>query len=125
MDEFNLASRFAQDDEEDQRPNRRKRKPRFRTGVGMEKPVEAPEEESVPAEEGESMDMPGPVGDLGGAPELVGPELPEEGEDEAFDALVSRLEGESASAGRAKKRRAAMKKPGNDSLRAEFADRMK
>ena len=126
MDEFNFASRFAQDDEEDQRPNRRKKKPRFRTGVGMEKPVEieTPEEEMELGEEGPA-DLPPIDAGVGLAPEPI--DAPEEGEDEAFDALVSRLEGESASAGRAKKRRAVAKKakPGNDSLRAEFADRMK
>lgn len=119
MDEFNLSSRFAQDDEEDQRPNRRKKKPRFRTGVGMEKPVEETDIlddiggiETEPGEKSPA-EMP-PMDELG-------EEEPED--DEAFDALVSRLEGESASAGRARKRRAA-KKPGNDSLRKEFADRM-
>lgn len=127
MDEFNLASRFSQDDEEDQRPNRRKKKPRFRTGVGMEKPVEieTPEEEEE-MELGEEVptDLPPIDAGVGLTPDPI--DTPEEGEDEAFDALVSRLEGESASSGRAKKRRAQAKKakPGNDSLRIEFADRM-
>lgn len=133
MDELNLASRFGPDDEEDQRPNRRKKKPRFRTGVGMEKPVEAVDEveddiggiEMEPGEERSPAEMP-PMGDLG---EDIGPMLPDEEEpeeDAAFEDLVSRMEGESASAGRAKKRRVLAKKakPGNDSLRAEFADRL-
>ncbi|MBP5272213.1 MAG: hypothetical protein ILO43_04520 [Clostridia bacterium] len=124
MDEFNLASRFAQDDEEDQRPNRRRKKPRFRTGVGMEKPVE---ETDILDDIGGIETEPGEKSPAEIPPmDELGEEEPEEGEDEAFDALVSRLEGESASSGRAKKRRALVKKakPGNDSLRKEFADRM-
>ena len=112
MDELNLASRFARDEEEDQRPNR-KRRPRFHTGVGMEKPepIDSVEDDAggVETEPGER------------SPAEIRPE-----EDEAFENLVSRMEGASASAGRARKLRAAAKnrKPGNDSLRAEFADRM-
>ena len=84
MDEFNLSSRFAQDDEEDQRPNRRKKKPRFRTGVGMEKPAEEDildDIGGIETEPGEKSpaEMP-PMDELG-------EEEPEE--DEAFDALVS------------------------------------
>jgi hypothetical protein len=123
MDELNLASHFAGDDEEDQRPNRRKRKPRFHTGVGMEKPVEEADIlddiGGVEADPGEHSPAEIPAGE----PDLM-PAPDEEGEDDAFEALVGRMEGESASAGRARKRRAMQRKPGNDSLRKELADRM-
>ena len=117
MDELNLAARFGRDDENDQRPNRRKRPLRLRTGVGMEKP-----EEPVDSVEDDIGGVETEPGERSPA-EKIGP-MPEPEEDEAFEDLVSRLEGESASAGRARKRRAKAAKPGNDSLRAELADRM-
>lgn len=120
MDELNLAARFGRDDENDQRPNRRKRPLRLHTGVGMEKP-----EEPVDSVEDDIGGVETEPGERSPAEKTPRPELePEEGEDEAFADLVSRLEGESASEGRARKRRAKPVKPGNDSLRAEFADRM-
>jgi hypothetical protein len=114
MDELNLAAMFAKDDENDRRPNHRKH--RFRPGVGMEKPTEVediPPEEPIEEPEDDVEDEMGPGVD----------ELPEEGEDEAFDDLVSRMAGASASEKRAAERRRKSRKPGNDSLRAEFADR--
>jgi len=98
MDEFNLASRFAEDEDEAPRRGRGKIKRLRKRGVGLEKPedVEIPEEEM----DEELPDLP-----MGGG--FPGIELEEDmEEDEAFDDLVSRLEGSSASAGR---RRAKMK----------------
>lgn len=105
MDEFNLASRFAKDEDEEPRRGRGKLK-RFRpgkTGVGMEKPadLDIPEdEEDLPEED---LDTPEkkPFPD-------EEPDLDME-EDDAFRDLVDRMEGESASAGRASARRAKLK----------------
>jgi hypothetical protein len=112
MEELNLASMFAKDDENDPRPNRKRKRPiRARTGVGMEKPEE-PSIDSVEDDLGE-----------GGEPAELAPDEETPEEDEAFEALLSRMEGGSASEGRAAKKRK-LPKPGPDSLRAEFKDRM-
>ena len=107
MDEFNLASRFAS--EEDERPmrgrGRVKRLRKGRTGVGMEKPEDViiPEDEEMPelplGDEEENMPLP----DFGEGPE------PDIEEDAAFEDLVDRMEGGSASAGRAAARRDKLK----------------
>jgi len=103
MDEFNLASRFAEDEDEVPRRGRGKIKRLRKRGVGLEKPedVEVPEEEDLDMEDEELPDLPM---DEGGFPGF-GPDEDME-EDEAFTDLVDRLEGASASMGR---RRAKMK----------------
>lgn len=116
MDEFNLADRFAEDD---QRPNHfpmKRKKRRFVPGTGMEKPFDTED-----ATEREVRDL-GDEENMEDMEEFGEEEAPEE--DEAFRELVNRMSGGSASEGRAKKRRQMMRRPGNDSLRAEFADRM-
>ena len=127
MDEFNLASRFANDEDEVPARGRGKiRRLRRKTGVGMEKPVdiEAPlsEDEELPGPEeklgpdmDEEADLKLPNRRLGGAAEpalgfdSASDAIPPEEEDEAFDDLVSRMEGGSASAGRAAAKRAKLK----------------
>lgn len=117
-EEMNLASKLGGP------RGKLKRLRKGKTGVGMEKPVDI----DIPEEDEEMPDM--PMSDM---PMPEREELEDVGEgiegnmeeDEAFLDLVNRMEGESASAGRARKRRDAMRKPGNDSLRAEFADRLK
>lgn len=103
MDEFNLASRFAKDEDEEPRRGRGKLK-RFRpgkTGVGMEKPadLDVPEDEKDMPEEDLDIPKKKPFPD----------EEPDMEEDDAFRDLVDRMEGESASAGRASARRAKLK----------------
>ena len=106
MDEFNLASRFSS--EEDERPVRGRGKIRRlrKRGVGLEKPedVEVPEdEEDMDLPEGEDMpDLP-----IGGPEEEP---LDEDIEEDAnFLDLLDRMEGGSASAGRADARRRKLK----------------
>jgi len=114
-EEMNLASKFGGP------RGKLKRLRKGKTGVGMEKPVDI----DIPEEEAEA-ELELPV--LEDEAELADIDAGIEGdmeEDEAFLDLLNRMEGESASAGRARKRREAMRKPGNDSLRAEFADRLK
>ena len=112
MDELNLglASRF---DEEDPRPNHaisRKKQRRFRRGVGMEKPLPDYEgEEEAPEME-----------DLADIDEAEA----EIEEDDAFKDLVRRMAGGSASEGRDRELPRRKRRFGNDSLRAEFEDRM-
>ena len=136
MDEFNLASRFAPEEDEAPRRGRIKRLRPGKTGVGMEKPVghgkvigegsaDVERSERVnPADFGgedfiaseDSLDLDSvEVGeDDEGHPMFENrnrgvphKDMPEE--DDAFRDLVERMEGESASAGRASARRAKMK----------------
>lgn len=114
MDEFNLASRFGREEDERPMPSRGKLKRRFRPGVGMEKPTEVMEPEDEAPLRRDGLEA------------LEGEELEDMGEmeeDEAFMDLVSRMAGGSASEKRARERRRNKRRPGNDSLRAEFADR--
>jgi hypothetical protein len=117
MDEFNLADRFAEDD---QRPNHfpvKRKKRRFVPGTGMQKPFDTEDETE------HEIHHLGEEEDMEDMEEFGGPEEEEPEEDDAFRDLVGRLAGASASEGRAAKRRKMRAKPGNDSLRAEFADR--
>lgn len=109
MDELNLAARFGGGEDERMPLPMRKRKRKTIPGTGMEKPTVIDDEDM-----GDKMDL-----DL---------DLEEEPEEEggAFADLVERMQGASASAGRAAEKRKKMKgksRPGNDSLRAEFRDR--
>lgn len=137
MDEFNLASRFARDEDEAPKRGRIKRL-RGRTGVGMEKPAahdrligegeadvkrgerfnpaEYGGEDSV-APEGADDSIPLPIGEDEEGHQMFGsrttrPLAPREDideDDEAFRDLVDRMEGGSASSGRAAAKRAKMK----------------
>ena len=121
MDEFNLASLFAGDDENDARPNRKKKPIRGRTGVGMEKPAsvmhprqDGEGEVDVEKDEDAGRGFDGPIerpeGEEPDFDEITGRE-PEE-EDEAFKSLLDRMTGGSASEGRAaKKRKLSKEKP--------------
>ena len=127
MDELNLADRFAKKDDERPVPSRGKLKRlrRGKTGVGMEKPqdIDLPEDREMPGDEDmPEEDVEAPRSEM---KNLIGEaeDMADIDEDEAFTDLVDRMEGGSASAGRARAKRRAMKKPGNDGLRAEFADR--
>ena len=115
MDEFNLAARFAGDEDERPRHGRGKirRLRRGKTGVGMEKPevLEGPEDEEdldLP-EEGE--DLPDlPFGEEGDLPDIgEGPDMEEDEEDPAFMDLLDRMESGSASEGRAAAKREKLK----------------
>ena len=109
MDEFNLTDRFSGEMNE-RMPMPRKKKRKTIPGTGMEKPKVRFEDEE----------------EMGFGPLAEGLEDEEDIEESPnFEDLVSRLEGESASAGRARAKRKAKAKSrfGNDSLRAEFADR--
>lgn len=106
MDEFNLASRFASEEDEPPRRSRGKLKRlrRGRTGVGLEKP------EDLPLEPGEEKEDLGPeLGDEGPAFDSEVSDVGADEEDDAFRDLLDRMEGESASAGRASARRAKLK----------------
>ena len=122
MDEFNLASRFAK--EEDEEPSRGRGKLKRlrpgRTGVGMEKPASHGKvvgEGSVGVEKTEiaadDMNVRPGVDEESeiDSPRRTGTQIPEADmeEDDAFLDLVDRMEGESASAGRASARRAKLK----------------
>ena len=115
MDELNLADRFG--GKEDERPMPRKKKRRTIPGTGMEKPT-------VRFEDEDEMGF-GPL-----AEGLDDEEEDEDGLDEEgnpFDAILKDMQGESASAKRAREKRKKMKanprRFGDDSLRAEFAAR--
>lgn len=101
-EEMNLASKFGGP------RGKLKRLRKGKTGVGMEKPtdIEIPEEDEEMPEELSGREMP-PL-DLGafGGP---APEDEELENDEAFRDLVDRMEGGSASMGRANARRAKLK----------------
>lgn len=106
MDELNLASRLAGGEDERPAPRGRGKLKRIRKkGVGMEKPTDV----EIPEEEEETPDREGlPPLDL----EAFGGPAPEDEEmeeDETFRDLVDRMEGGSASMGRANARRAKLK----------------
>jgi len=91
MDELNLAARFGGGDERMPMPMR-KRKRKTIPGTGMEKPTVIDEDEDM----GEGLDL-----------DLEEEEPEEEGG--AFADLVERMQGASASAGRAAEKRKKMK----------------
>ena len=94
MDEFNLAARFDEDEEPRRSRGKLKRLRPGKTGVGMEKPtdIDIPEDLPEKDEEGPGLDIDVEMED-----------------DDAFQDLVSRMEGQSASAGRAAAKHAKLK----------------